>query len=87
MKCIAELIPYKEGHSTLHDKSVKDYTVPIWRSRVMYVPQRAASHPGTPLDLFKMVSKFASQKDKEFGDPVKSIHKNLGGIYTYFIYV
>jgi ABC-type iron transport system FetAB ATPase subunit len=51
---------------------VNDYTVPIWRSRVMYVPQRPSVHPGTPLDFFNMVKKFASQKNKKkIDDPVQ----------------
>lgn len=70
LKCIAELIPYEKGYSTLFDKDVKDYTVPVWRSRVMYVPQRPSVHPGTPNDFFNMVKKFASQRHKQFGDPV-----------------
>ncbi len=40
----------------------------------MYVPQRAATHPGTPMDFFSMVKKFASQKDREIDDPVKYHH-------------
>ncbi|CAO3644410.1 unnamed protein product [Mucor hiemalis] len=71
LKCIAELIPYEKGSCTLYDKTVNDYTVPVWRSRVMYVPQRPAVHPGTPLDFFRMVSKYASQKNKNLDDPVK----------------
>ncbi|KAI8982337.1 P-loop containing nucleoside triphosphate hydrolase protein [Mycotypha africana] len=68
---ILQLIPYQKGHCTLFDKDVNDYTVPIWRSRVMYVPQRPAVHPGTPLDFFKMVKKYASQKNKNTDDPVE----------------
>ncbi|OBZ86423.1 Phosphate import ATP-binding protein PstB 1 [Choanephora cucurbitarum] len=71
LKCIAELIPYDHGHSTLHDKTVDDYTVPIWRSRIMYVPQRPAAHPGTPMDFFNIIKKFGTHKDKKLDDPVK----------------
>ncbi|ORZ25641.1 P-loop containing nucleoside triphosphate hydrolase protein [Absidia repens] len=71
LKCLAELIPYEEGATTsLHGKKVTDYGIPSWRSKVMYVPQRAAIHPGSPMDLFEMAKKFQSQKDKSFGDPV-----------------
>ncbi|KAI8086305.1 P-loop containing nucleoside triphosphate hydrolase protein [Halteromyces radiatus] len=70
LKCLAELVPYTEGESTLHGKKASDYGIPTWRSKVMYVPQRAAIHPGTPLDLFEMAKKFQSQKGKSFGDPV-----------------
>lgn len=65
------MIPYDKGYSTLYDKDVKDYAVPVWRSRVMYVPQRPSVHPGTPNDFFNMVKKFASHKNKQLGDPVK----------------
>lgn len=37
----------------------------------MYVPQRPATHPGTPMDFLRMVRKYASQKNKELDDPVK----------------
>lgn len=71
LKCIAELIPYEKGYCTLHGKDVNGYTIPIWRSRVMYVPQRPAVHPGTPMDFFNMVKKYASQKSKKLDDPVR----------------
>lgn len=37
----------------------------------MYVPQRPSVHPGTPLDFFNMVRKFASQKNKQLDNPVR----------------
>ncbi|KAI8885854.1 P-loop containing nucleoside triphosphate hydrolase protein [Backusella circina FSU 941] len=71
LKCIAELIPFEKGYSTLFGKDVNSYGVPSWRSRVLYVPQRPSVHPGTPLDFFNMVRKYASQKDRQVDDPVK----------------
>ncbi|SAM06074.1 hypothetical protein [Absidia glauca] len=71
LKCLAELVPYESGTSTLHGKKASDYGIPSWRSKVMYVPQRAAIHPGSPMDLFEMAKKFQSQKGKSFGDPTK----------------
>lgn len=71
LKCIAELVPYESGTIKLHNKTANDYGVPLWRSRVMYVPQRPAIHSGSPMDLFNMAKNFASQKEKKaFGDPV-----------------
>lgn len=70
---MAELIPYSAGQSTLNGKSPAHFGIPIWRSRVMYVPQRPAIHPGTPMDLFNMAKKYVSQKDKYFDDPVSEI--------------
>ncbi|KAI9473656.1 MAG: P-loop containing nucleoside triphosphate hydrolase protein [Benjaminiella poitrasii] len=68
---VRELIPYESGYSTLFDKDANDYTIPIWRSRVMYVPQRPSAHAGTPMDFFNMVEKYSSQKNKKIDDPVK----------------
>lgn len=75
---MAELVPYESGTSLLHGKKASDYGIPSWRSKVMYVPQRAAIHPGSPMDLFEMAKKFQSQKGKSFGDPV-SLNKQGGG--------
>ncbi|KAI8377782.1 P-loop containing nucleoside triphosphate hydrolase protein [Radiomyces spectabilis] len=71
LKCLAELVPFASGELYLHDKRPSDYGIPGWRSRVMYVPQRPAVHPGTPLDLFNMVKKFKNQRDKRFDDPIQ----------------
>jgi ABC-type iron transport system FetAB ATPase subunit len=70
LKCIAELIPYEKGYSTLFGKDVTAYGVPTWRARVLYVPQRPSVHPGTPLDFYNMVRKYASQKNRQVDDPV-----------------
>ncbi|KAF1805557.1 P-loop containing nucleoside triphosphate hydrolase protein, partial [Mucor lusitanicus] len=72
LKCLAELTPYTSGQSSLYGKSPSHFGIPTWRSRVMYVPQRPAIHPGTPMDLFNMAKKYASQKGKYFDDPVSS---------------
>ncbi|CAO3617603.1 unnamed protein product [Mucor fragilis] len=71
LKCLAELTPYTSGQSNLYGKSPSHFGIPTWRSRVMYVPQRPAIHPGTPMDLFNMAKKYASQKGKYFDDPIK----------------
>ncbi|KAI9488458.1 P-loop containing nucleoside triphosphate hydrolase protein [Zychaea mexicana] len=72
LKCLAELVPYDEGEVKLYGKEAAEYGVPLWRSRVMYVPQRPAIHTGTPLDLFNMAKNFASQKEKKnLGDPAQ----------------
>lgn len=74
LKCLAELIPYTNGYSTLHGKKPRDYGVPVWRARVMYIPQRPSAHPGCPLDLFRTVKRFSSQKHKKPRSPVRKIH-------------
>ncbi|KAI9259030.1 P-loop containing nucleoside triphosphate hydrolase protein [Sporodiniella umbellata] len=71
LKCLAELVPYSSGKSSLYGQTPTHYGIPTWRSRIMYVPQRAAVHPGTPMDLFNMAKNYASQKGKYVGDPIK----------------
>ncbi|KAG2220770.1 hypothetical protein INT45_012263 [Circinella minor] len=72
LKCLAELVPYDEGQVKLHGKEATEYGIPLWRSRVMYVPQRPAIHTGTPMDLFNMAKNFASQKEKKtLDDPTQ----------------
>lgn len=72
MKCLAELVPYTTGRSYLNGQTPSQYGIPMWRSRVMYVPQRPAVHPGTPMDLFNMAKNYASHKGKYIGDPVSN---------------
>ncbi|KAI9275445.1 P-loop containing nucleoside triphosphate hydrolase protein [Phascolomyces articulosus] len=72
LKCLAELIPYTSGYSTLLGKKPTEYGIPVWRSRVMYIPQRPTAHPGCPLDLFNIVKKYSSQRVKDnIGDPIQ----------------
>ncbi|KAI9499464.1 P-loop containing nucleoside triphosphate hydrolase protein [Zychaea mexicana] len=72
LKCLAELVPYTGGYSKLRGKKPSEYGIPVWRSRVMYIPQRPTAHPGCPLDLFKIVKKYSSQTAKQhIGDPVQ----------------
>ncbi|KAI9292615.1 P-loop containing nucleoside triphosphate hydrolase protein [Neoconidiobolus thromboides FSU 785] len=71
LKCLAELIPFEMGGFTLNNQTPEQLTIPIWRSKVMYVPQRPAILPGSPRDFFEKVHKFSSNKKKELGDPVE----------------
>ncbi|KAI9475494.1 MAG: ATP-binding cassette transporter [Benjaminiella poitrasii] len=71
LKCIAELVHRSSGQLSLYGIQSLKYGVPNWRSRVMYVPQRPSVHPGTPLEFFEMVKRYASQHAKIFDDPIK----------------
>ncbi|KAI8077746.1 P-loop containing nucleoside triphosphate hydrolase protein, partial [Halteromyces radiatus] len=73
LKCLAYLIPYTHGECTLDDNNtVASLGVPIWRTRVMYVPQTPVDHPGTPNDLFQKVCSFSSLKKRsDFDDPIE----------------
>lgn len=44
---------------TLGGKTPDDVSIPVWRSRVVLVPQTRLSLTGTPLELFRVVLKFA----------------------------
>lgn len=81
LKCLAELIPYIAGTSHLCGQTPSQYGIPVWRSRVMYVPQRPAIHPGSPMDLFNMAKKYASQKGKYLDDPVSFVVVSVSSIY------
>ncbi|CAO3701181.1 hypothetical protein G6F70_000321 [Rhizopus microsporus] len=84
LKCLAELVPYTTGRSYLNGQTPSQYGIPMWRSRVMYVPQRPAVHPGTPMDLFNMAKNYASQKGKYIGDPIKiGVDWNLSESHFY----
>ncbi|KAI8982048.1 P-loop containing nucleoside triphosphate hydrolase protein [Mycotypha africana] len=84
LKCLAHLQPYTAGQTYLYGKTPAHYGITIWRSRVMYVPQRPALHPGTPMDLFNMAKSYASQKGKYFDDPIKiGMDWNLSASHFY----
>ncbi|CAJ0831574.1 245_t:CDS:2, partial [Entrophospora sp. SA101] len=40
-----------------------DVSIPIWRTRVLYVPQRPPIIPGTPLDYLKKIRSFKAQQN------------------------
>jgi len=44
LKCIAELVVFEEGKLYLDDKSPDQHGIPLWRTRVMYVPQRPGKY-------------------------------------------
>jgi ABC-type multidrug transport system ATPase subunit len=71
LKCLAYLIPFEKGECKLGDETVGN-NVPLWRTKVMYVPQTPVDHPGTPNDLFHKIQSFASQKKRtDHGNPVE----------------
>ncbi|KAI8324451.1 P-loop containing nucleoside triphosphate hydrolase protein [Martensiomyces pterosporus] len=76
LRCIAQLTPHDGGVCTIHTsdgqyKSPAELGVPRWRADVMYVPQRPAQLPGTPLDFIDTVNSFAVQTGREHYDPVE----------------
>nr|CAG8456394.1 14206_t:CDS:2 [Entrophospora candida] len=62
LKCLSQLIVYDDGHVFIDDKAPEDVSIPIWRTRVLYVPQRPPIIPGTPLDYLKKIRSFKAQQ-------------------------
>ncbi|CAD6584791.1 MAG: hypothetical protein CYPHOPRED_002850, partial [Cyphobasidiales sp. Tagirdzhanova-0007] len=62
LKCLAHILVFPSGFIYLRGKEVDEYSVPAWRSRVLYLPQRPALLPDTPRIFFETVSKYDARK-------------------------
>ncbi|KAF9069603.1 P-loop containing nucleoside triphosphate hydrolase protein [Rhodocollybia butyracea] len=62
LKCLSHLNVYS-GHIQLHGKTPKSYGVPLYRTKVAYVPQRPPLLPGTPRDFLTTALSFKSRRD------------------------
>ncbi|KAG0304607.1 hypothetical protein BGZ98_005281 [Dissophora globulifera] len=72
LKCINQTITMDEGQVWLQEKTPDQWGIPAWRSKIMYIPQRAAIMEGTPLDFVDEVRKFGVHKTKNsVDDPVQ----------------
>ncbi|CAI2163104.1 5918_t:CDS:2 [Funneliformis geosporum] len=72
LKCIAQLTLYEEGIIYLDRKTPEDYGIPNWRTRVMYVPQRAPIMPGTPMEFYTKMLSFKQQRTRNCHvDPIE----------------
>ncbi|CAG8457088.1 5849_t:CDS:2 [Paraglomus occultum] len=73
LKCIAELVVFEEGKLYLDDKSPEQYDIPLWRTRVMYVPQRPVIMPGTPFAFHEKIRSYAALKKNRSAheDPIE----------------
>jgi ABC-type multidrug transport system fused ATPase/permease subunit len=69
LRLIANLDPpdADSGSITLGSLTPEELTSPVWRSRVMYVPQSRVSQTGTPASLFERAAKFAVRAE----DPIR----------------
>ncbi|KAI0093575.1 P-loop containing nucleoside triphosphate hydrolase protein [Irpex rosettiformis] len=63
LKCLAHLNLY-EGQILYRGKPPQSYGIPIFRTRVLYVPQRPSLLPGTPRDFLNTISGFSSRSTK-----------------------
>ncbi|KAJ1652185.1 hypothetical protein IWQ61_007416 [Dispira simplex] len=68
LRAIAQLTDCDSGTVLLQQHSPKEMGIPIWRSRVMYVPQYPAVFPGSPLDFFFKVKQFSAHTSKDYWD-------------------
>ncbi|KAF9161907.1 hypothetical protein DFQ26_004028 [Actinomortierella ambigua] len=73
LKCICQIIPLDEGQLWLRGKTPEELTFPVWRSKVMYVPQRTPVMEGTPMDFLETARSFAVYKKRKdsFDDPAE----------------
>ncbi|GJJ12151.1 hypothetical protein Clacol_006392 [Clathrus columnatus] len=63
LKCLSHLNVY-QGEVLLHGRKVSDYSIPTYRTRVLYVPQRPSLLPSTPREFVKLVLSYSSRKSK-----------------------
>ncbi|KAL4067654.1 P-loop containing nucleoside triphosphate hydrolase protein [Scleroderma yunnanense] len=64
LKCIAHLNVYA-GQVLYRGQTPKYYGVPLYRTKVFYVPQRPSLLPGTPRDFLATVTSFKSRKSRQ----------------------
>ncbi|KAJ9111526.1 hypothetical protein QFC20_002498 [Naganishia adeliensis] len=62
LKCLAELNIYQEGEIRLHGKKASEYGVPLYRTKVLYVPQRPSLLPGTPQDFLQTIPSYRAHR-------------------------
>jgi len=67
VKCLAHLNLY-DGEILYRGQTPQSYGIPIYRTRVQYVPQRTSLLPGTPRDFVKAISTFSSYRQQSPSD-------------------
>ncbi|PVU86133.1 hypothetical protein BB559_006009 [Furculomyces boomerangus] len=79
LRCISQLASNENGVMALNLNGQKitpeSHGIPYWRTEVMYVPQRPPQLEGTPMDLYRTVSKLKFQKDRRDIDPISLSEK------------
>ncbi|KAJ4487944.1 P-loop containing nucleoside triphosphate hydrolase protein [Lentinula aciculospora] len=61
LKCLAHLNLYS-GHILFCGKTPRSYGIPIYRTKIAYVPQRPPLLPGTPRDFLATASSFKARR-------------------------
>ncbi|KAK4705822.1 hypothetical protein P7C70_g375, partial [Phenoliferia sp. Uapishka_3] len=65
LKCLAHLLVYPQGTLSLSGQSPSTLGVPVWRSKVLYLPQRPALLPGTPAEFWDTLRAFKSRQGQQ----------------------
>ncbi|PCH38163.1 nucleoside triphosphate hydrolase protein [Wolfiporia cocos MD-104 SS10] len=71
LKCLSHMNIYS-GEILYRGKTPKSYGIPHYRTRVLYVPQRASLLPGTPRDFMEAISNFGSYNKKSSAERSQS---------------
>ncbi|CCM02074.1 uncharacterized protein FIBRA_04151 [Fibroporia radiculosa] len=74
LKCLAHLNLHS-GDVCYRGRTARSYGIPYFRTRVMYVPQRASLLPGTPRDFMAAISLFGSYNQKSSTKPKGLSHE------------
>ena len=69
LKRVAGLVP-GPGILSLHGALAGSLGMPIWRSRVVYVPQQTPRWAGSGAEAWSRIRELAAQRDRSFDDPV-----------------
>jgi putative ABC transport system ATP-binding protein len=68
MRNLVLLDPFQQGEVRFEGKPLADWSLPTYRSRVMYLPQRAIAFEGTVQDNLKQVFDLGAYRQRQF-DP------------------
>lgn len=66
MRNLVLLDPLQEGDITFLDKPPSAWTLPVYRTRVMYLPQRATAFKGTVQDNLKQAFDLSVHRQRQF---------------------
>ena len=69
LRQLAWLDPLQRGEILLHGRAPTSWTLPLYRSRLAYLPQRAIAFAGTVEHNLRQVLGYASHRDLAYGEP------------------
>ncbi|EJF66038.1 P-loop containing nucleoside triphosphate hydrolase protein [Dichomitus squalens LYAD-421 SS1] len=78
LKCISHLNLYT-GDILYRGQTPQSFGIPAFRTKVMYVPQRASLLPGTPRDFLKAVHTFAVHSQSSTSSKAASAFSGIFG--------